>query len=362
MQSNQPTFLGRLQAISDFTDRLPSVLSIGLSAVLLLLSLSADMRAGGSHAAFPLYYLIPICILGWFVGWRGALAATIIAGVLSSAGLFLATRPASFSAGFLLGRTLTFALALLLGRILAIVKRMIEFLLLGDHLRARIVPIRVGPRLVSIPTRDTDIQAHNFELKPTDIPLLIRPGRAFGSGSHATTQMCLMLLEDHLKPGQVVFDFGSGSGILSIAAAKLGARSVYAVDVDPEAEGTIHENIDLNGLGEVIHFRRGSWPALLDFPAQSHLQDADRSSSTDSLDALGEKGDLLMANILTYIIVEALKEGLTRCVVPGGKLILSGIRNDQWDEIQLAVVEAGLTVIDRREMQEWLAVVVSAPE
>ena len=167
--------------------------------------------------------------------------------------------------------------------------------------------------------------------------------------------MCLLMLEEHLEPGQVVLDFGSGSGILSIAAARLGARSVLAVDVAAEAEQVIHENIALNKLEHVIQFRRGSWPLFLDPPSADGWQT--RGDAPTDL-----RADLLMANILTYIIVEALREGLSRCVVPGGRLILSGIRTDQRDEILQALEQADLDIVEWRQIDKWLAVVATTPE
>ncbi len=360
MQANRPPFLDRLQSINTLSDRFPRRIAIAVGIILLSLAVLIDWRPMGTGIAFPLYYLIPICILAWFAGWIPTLGATIVTAGMSFAGLLSSNQLTSFSVVFVLGRILTFALSLLIGRILATIRLMIDYFVLGDQLRARIVPIRIGPHLVSIPTRDPDIQQYDFELMPDDIPLLIRPGTAFGSGSHATTQMCLMLLEDHLKPGQLVFDFGSGSGILSIAAAKLGARAVYAADIAPRAARVIRENIQLNQLEDVIRFQQGSWPVFLD-PLSESGRRGDRVSASGSQSLSGLKADILVANILTYVIVEALKEGLTRCVAPGGKLILSGIRADQWDEIREALDEAGLSILERRQMQEWLAVVASNP-
>lgn len=358
MQSAPPPLIDRLQSIRDASDQLPRAVPLGLAITLLSLAILADWPPLGARIALPLYYLIPVCILAWFVGWRPVLSATIIAAVASFSGVLLANRPAAFPTFLLLGRTLTFALALLIGRVLAVGRLMLDYYLLGDQLRALIVPIRIGDRLVSIPTRDTDIRELERDLDPEDIPLLIRPGTAFGSGSHPTTQMCLLLLEEYLEPGQLVFDFGSGSGILSIAAAKLGARRVYAVDVAAEAEGVIHQNIQLNGLDDVIQFRRGSWPAFLDVPAEDGWHAA-RDSSTGPAETGSVRADLLLGNILTSIIVEALRQGLTRCVAPGGKLILSGVLVDHRDRVRKALEEAGLAIVEWREMREWLAVVAS---
>lgn len=360
MQTDRPKLLDRLRTVDDLSARVPRLVSLGLGLVLLALAVLIDWLPSPARPAFPLYYLIPIGILAWFLGWRVTWVAVVIAAGSSSVGLLFHGSLATSSTGFLLGRALAFSLVLLIGRVLAVLRQMLAYYLLGDHLRARIVPIRIGPRLVSIPTRDPEVQAHDFELGPDDIALLIRPGTAFGSGSHATTQMCLMLLEDHLKPGQVVFDFGSGSGILSIAAAKLGASRVYAVDISKEAEGVIHENITLNKLDDVIRFRRASWPSFLDPPSKDGW--LTRDGSVGSTDQGPVKADLLLANILTHALVEALQEGLTRCVMPGGKLILSGIRIDQKDEMRKALDEAGLAIGEWRQILKWLAVVAFVAE
>lgn len=340
---------------------MPTVVSLTLGILLLSLAVVYDWTPQGARIIFPLYYLIPICILAWFVGWRPTLIATTIAAVLSLIGLYQATRPAVLPLAEIVSRILTIVSGLLVARVLATARMMLDFFLLGDQLRARIVPIRIGARLVSIPTRDADNIQFLSELKPGDIPLLIHPGTAFGSGSHATTQMCLLLLEEHLKPGQLVFDFGSGSGILSIAAAKLGARRVFAVDVAQEAARVIHDNIVLNQLDGVIRFQQGSWPTFLD-PASADGWQTQAASAADSAGSAGAGADLLMANILTYVIVEALSEGLTRCVVPGGKLILSGIRTDQRDEILMALERADLDVVEWRQLDKWVALVASLPK
>jgi ribosomal protein L11 methylase PrmA len=362
MQQSSSPFPPKLSALFDRIDAIPRPLSVAGAIVLLGLSAAVDWLLVDKGVAFPVYYLVPVIGLALIAGWRPALVATVFC---AAVGLLIEPvfgQPPAETLGYYLGRIATFAGALILARGLSIVRMMIYYYSLGDYLRSRIVPIRIGPRLVSIPTSESDIQTRDFELKPGDIPLLIRPGIAFGSGSHPTTQMCLMLLETYLEPGQVVFDFGCGSGILSIAAAKLGARAVLAVDNAAEAEETIRKNVDLNRVGEIVHFRRGSWPIFTDPPRSASAREDRRPGPHEKLDPSLTTGqaDLLLANILTSIIVEALEEGLLRCVMPGGKLILSGIRTDQWDEIHTALEKAELTMIDQRKMGEWLALVVSS--
>jgi ribosomal protein L11 methyltransferase len=350
MQTDPPPLLVPLQRLNDFSDRLPRGGTTAAAVILLSVAVLLDWQPVGASIAFPLYYLIPICILAWFVGWLPTLASTLIAAAISSVGLYLSSKQVPFALLFVLGRILTLTLSLLIARTAATIRLMIDFYLLGDQVREHIVPIRIGARLVSIPTRDADIRKFQSRLGTGDIPLLIRPGMAFGSGSHATTQMCLLLLEEYLRPGQLVYDFGSGSGILSIAAVKLGARKVYAVDVAPVAERVIRENLELNGLEAAVHFRLGSWPLFLEAsPEEGWLTEGAGSA------------DLLLGNLLASILVEALQQGLRQCVAPGGTLILSGILADHRDKVQKALDSAGLVVVEWRRIEEWLAVVATAP-
>ncbi len=112
--------------------------------------------------------------------------------------------------------------------------------------KAYFKPMRVGRRLVVTPPWE------HPDLAPDDIPIVIDPGMAFGTGSHPTTQLCLAALEDFVQPGQAVADVGTGSGILAIAAAKLGAAHVAANDIDPLAVKIARENAAVNGVALVV--------------------------------------------------------------------------------------------------------------
>lgn len=190
-------------------------------------------------------------------------------------------------------------------------------------------PLRVGRRLVVAPAWLAP------EAAPGDVLVRLDPGMAFGTGTHPTTQLCLAALEDCLGPGQTVLDMGTGSGILAIAAAKLGAASVLALDTDPVAVNVARENVVANGVGEIVKVEAGSLARALE---------------------MGNWG-LVICNILSSVIIELLDEGLAGAVAPGGTLVLSGILESQAGEIKQAAQKAGLKVMEQRQSGEWVAVI-----
>lgn len=168
---------------------------------------------------------------------------------------------------------------------------------------------------------------------PTDeeVVLELDPGMAFGTGTHPTTQMCLLALEERVWPGARVLDLGTGSGILAIAAAKLGAGRVLALDTDPEAVAVARENVVRNGIADRVRVARGSL-------AQ----------------AIG-RFDLIAVNILAQVIVEMLEQGLARRLAPDGVLVTAGLLAGQEEEVRDAFQRAGLAVIGRRQVEDWVA-------
>ncbi len=203
--------------------------------------------------------------------------------------------------------------------------------------KANYKPIRIGNRLLVIPswlanplTRTT--QPPNY---PT-IPILMDPGMAFGTGTHPTTQLCLALLEDHLKPGDTVLDLGCGSGILAIAAAKLGAKSVLAVDIDDDSIRATKENAEINGVADKIETVLGS---------------------LSNPQSLITNYQLTVANIIAPVIIRLLgpEEGLAQTLAPNGLLVVSGILAEQGGDVTAALNRAGLSVVDRRQMGDWVA-------
>lgn len=200
--------------------------------------------------------------------------------------------------------------------------------------KAHYEPLRVGKRLLIRPLWI------DRPLAPGDVEIALDPGMAFGTGSHPTTQLCLRALECLLQPGQAVLDLGSGSGILSIAAAKLGAGQVLALDTDPIAVESTRDNAEANGVGQQVIAERGSHDCLL---------------------TSARRFDLVVVNILARIIVEMAKERLGELVRPGGQAIFSGIIDTQVAEVEAALRDSGLQPTARRRMGDWMLVEAKRP-
>ncbi len=160
----------------------------------------------------------------------------------------------------------------------------------------------------------------------------IDPGMAFGTGTHPTTAMCVQLLENHLKPGETVLDVGTGSGILLIAAAKLGAGRLSGVDSDPIAVAIARENLELNGIPK----------------AQADLR------CGHLVDTVAERFDVVVANILADVILDLLDQ-VPAVLAPGGRFICSGIIQSRREEVLEKMAACGLEPIDREERDEWVA-------
>jgi ribosomal protein L11 methyltransferase len=194
-------------------------------------------------------------------------------------------------------------------------------------------PIRVGERLV--------IQPAWIPLDETDrIPLLMDPGMAFGTGTHPTTQLCLEALEKNLQNGQSVIDLGCGSGILSIAAAKLGASRVLALDIDPIAVRNTLKNSQRNDVSHLITVHQGSLDYLL---AEAPLE--------------GVPATIVVVNILAKTIEQMLRTGLEKVIKEEGLLILSGILDDQVKGIQSRCDEIGFSLVETMLVEDWRALI-----
>jgi ribosomal protein L11 methyltransferase len=187
--------------------------------------------------------------------------------------------------------------------------------------------LRIGQRMVVKPPW----QEH--QPQPDEVVIELDPGMAFGTGLHPTTQMCLQALEEHLKPGDTVLDLGTGSGILAIAAAKLGAGSVLALDNDPLAVRAARTNVRANGVQDLVAVGHGS------------------------LDETAEEFDLVLVNILARVIVELTNQGLADRVRPTGLMIAAGIIVEQEAEVTATLAERGLEIVERRQERDWVTLV-----
>ncbi len=192
-------------------------------------------------------------------------------------------------------------------------------------------PIPIGRRLLILPAW--------LEPPAGDrLPILLDPGMAFGTGTHPTTQLCLAALEDCVRSGDMVVDLGAGSGILSIAAAKLGAARVLAVDIDAEAVEAAGDNVRRNNVQSVVEIRLGSLPTVSA--------------------ACPAGADILVANILASTLQEMAASGLALAVRSGGIAILSGILADQAQAVIEACEAHGLRWRRSLEQEDWRALIL----
>lgn len=184
---------------------------------------------------------------------------------------------------------------------------------------------RVGERIVIVPSwRD-------YSPRAEDVVLLLDPGMAFGTGLHPTTRLCLRAVEELVRPGMRVLDVGAGSGILSIAAARLGAAHVEAVEIDPVAARVCRENVDRNQVSATVAVRTGT---------------------------LGNEtspgADLVLANITIATLLE-LHPRLATHLVAGGVAVLSGVLAERADELLAALSAAGWQHQRTDHEQDWVA-------
>ncbi len=206
-------------------------------------------------------------------------------------------------------------------------------------------PLHVGRRFLIIPAWQT------ADVHPgaDDVPLILDPGMAFGTGLHPSTQLCLMALEDVVRPGQRVLDAGCGSGILSIAAARLGAARVDAFDIDPIAVTATHENAALNDLPIPIHVFVSAGP-----------DETWTRGKVGQVSNLSDTWDVILVNILPHVIIALLEAGLHTHLAPGGTMIFAGIIEEREPEVRAALAEHGLTVIRALGMGDWVSLVAGA--
>ena len=196
-------------------------------------------------------------------------------------------------------------------------------------------PLTVGERLYIVP---------EWEKGEAAIPegrtaLYLNPGLIFGTGTHASTQLCLGGVEEFVKAGDRVLDLGCGSGILSIAALCLGAEYAFGVDIDPKAVGVAYENAAMNGIGQDIYTVRAG-NVLSDRALCAELAE--------------RKWNLVLANIVADVIIP-LSAQVPGLLAEGGVFLCSGIIDTRADEVQAAIQSRGMKIIRRWEKNGWVA-------
>lgn len=183
-----------------------------------------------------------------------------------------------------------------------------------------------GERVVIKPTWE------EYEPKDDEVVIELDPGAAFGTGTHATTSMCIRQLEKLVKPGMTVFDVGTGSGILSIISAKLGAKNIQAVDYDDSVLKIVEENLEQNNVQDIISV------------AQSDL-----------MQNVHGKAELVIANIIADIIIRLFAQ-LDEHLEQGGTLLTSGIIEDRIEDVLVAAEKHGYGVVERLENKGWACI------
>ena len=196
----------------------------------------------------------------------------------------------------------------------------------SEEWRSAFPPRRIGDCIIVAPTW--------VEIVPEPAEVLIRldPGMAFGTGHHPTTRLSIRLLEKTIKGNEILADIGTGSGILSIVAAKLGASRVDATDLDATTLPVALKNFQLNDVGAVVHLQTGN-----------------------GLNAFGSKYDVIIANILTKVLLPMIPE-FPRFLNVGGVVILSGIMTQEAAQVVKTLKLHRLSPINIEQDEEWVAI------
>ena len=192
-------------------------------------------------------------------------------------------------------------------------------------------PMEIGERLIVIPDWE-EADPHGR------VALRMNPGLTFGTGSHATTRLCLQALEKLVHPGMKVLDLGCGSGILSIAALLLGADSAFACDIDEKAVDVAYENAALNGVGREKYTVRAG----------------DVLSDQGLRREMGGGWDVVVANIVSDVII-ALAPTVGELLAENGVFICSGIIDDRAEEVKGKLEEAGFAILESRSSEGWFS-------
>lgn len=187
-------------------------------------------------------------------------------------------------------------------------------------------PVKVSKKFTIVPTWELYEPAHTDELI-----IELDPGMAFGTGTHPTTVLCIQALEKRVQKGNIVIDVGTGSGVLSIASALLGADKVIALDLDPVAVDSARLNVKLNKVQHLVQVK------------QNNL-----------LDDIDVKANVIVANILAEVILRFVRDAHER-LENGGYFITSGIIQNKKHEVEQALIEAGFTIEETMTMEDWVA-------
>lgn len=194
-------------------------------------------------------------------------------------------------------------------------------------------PIQLSRFMAIIPVWEEASQTIDVPVK-----ILLDPGLAFGTGSHPTTKLCLLALEEWVRPGDTLVDVGCGSGILSIAGAALGAGDVYSYDIDPNCEKIVRENASLNVNADRLHVATGN--LLNEFSGQA---------------------DLIVANILAGVL-EEMAPAVPKALKAEGRLIISGFLTHQVEQVCAPFEEVGLKRVQLFQDKDWCCVIMDKEE
>jgi ribosomal protein L11 methyltransferase len=205
--------------------------------------------------------------------------------------------------------------------------------------------LRIGQHIVIKPSWQS------YAATSDQVVIELNPGLAFGTGLHPSTQLMLEALERHVQPGDRVLDVGTGSGILAIAAIKLGAGNVVALDIDSLALEVARENVGRNGVQDQVLLQQASLT-----PASISSGPQNVPPVFDVRSIWNEGFDLLLMNILADVIARS-AEPIAACLAEGGQFIVSGIIQPQEEQVRQAFLAAGLSVVKRRSKKDWVALI-----
>lgn len=188
-------------------------------------------------------------------------------------------------------------------------------------------PIKVGRNIIIKPTWE------DYEGQEDQIIIELDPGMAFGTGTHETTILCLKALEKYVEDQDIVYDIGTGSGILSIAAAKLGASQVIGVDLDPVCVRVARENVQENQVSPLVQIEKG-----------------------DLFQVIEGRADLIVSNIIAEVIVN-MADSIKDYLRDGGVFIASGIVADKEEMVKESLEGQGFKILEINRMKDWVSVI-----